>query len=79
MAEQQTQNSYPVHLSVDYPDRPLSRLSSFFRPIFAIPIAIVLGLLTQSVGGILFGPVLLMILFKQKYPRWWYDSVTPSA
>ncbi len=24
-------------------------------------------------GGILFLPVLLMILFRQKYPRWWYD------
>ncbi len=73
MAEQQTQNSYPVHFSVDYPDRPLSRFSSFFRVIFAIPIAIILGLLTESVGGILFLPVLLMILFRQKYPRWWYD------
>ena len=24
-------------------------------------------------GGILFFPTLLMILFRQKYPRWWYD------
>ena len=24
-------------------------------------------------GGILFFPALLMILFRQKYPRWWYD------
>jgi hypothetical protein len=24
-------------------------------------------------GGILFFPVLLMIVFRQKYPRWWYD------
>jgi Domain of unknown function (DUF4389) len=24
-------------------------------------------------GGILVFPVLLMILFRQKYPRWWYD------
>jgi hypothetical protein len=24
-------------------------------------------------GGTLFFPVLLMILFRQKYPRWWYD------
>lgn len=82
MAEQQTQDSYPVHLSVDYPDRPLSRISSFFRIITVIPIAIVLGLVTGSVGtpetavgagGLLVLPVLLMILFRQKYPRWWYD------
>ena len=24
-------------------------------------------------GGILFFPALVMILFRQKYPRWWYD------
>jgi hypothetical protein len=24
-------------------------------------------------GGLLFIPPLLMILFRQKYPRWWYD------
>jgi hypothetical protein len=24
-------------------------------------------------GGVLFLPPLLMILFRQKYPRWWYD------
>jgi hypothetical protein len=26
-----------------------------------------------STGGLLFFPPLLMILFRQKYPRWWYD------
>ena len=24
-------------------------------------------------GGVLFFPALLMIVFRQKYPRWWYD------
>ena len=24
-------------------------------------------------GGLLFFPPLLMILFREKYPRWWYD------
>ena len=24
-------------------------------------------------GGVLFFPMLLMIVFRQKYPRWWYD------
>ena len=24
-------------------------------------------------GGVLFFPALVMILFRQKYPRWWYD------
>jgi hypothetical protein len=26
-----------------------------------------------GVGGVLFFPALLMIVFRQKYPRWWYD------
>ena len=34
---------YPVTLEVDYPDRPLNRLTTFFRAFTIIPIAIVLG------------------------------------
>lgn len=67
---------YPVQFSVDYPDRQLNRLSSFFRPIVIIPIAIILALVgggEGTVSGILFGASLLMILFRQKYPRWWFD------
>jgi hypothetical protein len=37
------QATYPVQFSVDYPDRPLDRLTTFFRLFTAIPIAIVLG------------------------------------
>ena len=80
--------AYPVTFDVDYPDRELNRLTSFFRAFTVIPIAIVLGLLAASpswgweqdhwrtaaaAGGILFAPTLLMILFRQKYPRWWFD------
>ena len=61
--------TYPARLTIDYPDRDLDRLSTLLRLIYVIPIAIVLGL----VGGVLVGPVLLMILFRQKYPRWWFD------
>jgi hypothetical protein len=28
---------------------------------------------TRSVGAALFGATLLMILFKKRYPRWWFD------
>ena len=71
------QNGYPVRLVVDYPDRPLDRLSTFFRLITVIPIAIVLSLLAAVssaglVGAVVFA-TLLMILFRQKYPRWWFD------
>ena len=37
------QSSYPVQFSVDYPDRALNRLTTFFRIFVAIPILIVLG------------------------------------
>ncbi len=79
---------YPVQFSVDYPDRELNRLTSFFRIFTIIPIAIVLFLLSgrtwqasgssgtfyaTSTGGLLFAAPLVMILFRQKYPRWWFD------
>ena len=80
--------SYPVQFDVDFPARPLDRLSTAFRIIVAIPILIVLGTLSgetlhannqtttytlASGGGLLFLPLVLMILFRQKYPRWWFD------
>lgn len=80
---------HPVRFSVDYPDRELDRVSSFLRLFWAIPIFIVLGAVTAGTwewtsdnstttgaagagGALFFGP-LLMILFRQKYPRWWFD------
>jgi hypothetical protein len=82
--------SYPVHFDVDYPDRDLNRLTTFFRIFTVIPIAIVLGAVdggsswsnnaghqvhwvAVGAGGLLFFAPLLMILFRQKYPRWWFD------
>jgi hypothetical protein len=81
--------TYPVQFSVDFPDRPLNRLTTFFRVFVAIPILIVLGAVaggtwqwsddhnTRAVvagaGGLLFLGPLLMILFRRKYPRWWFD------
>ena len=80
--------AYPVTFSVDYPERELNRLTTGLRLIVAIPILIVLAALggegahygnQQSwafgggAGGLLFLAPLLMILFRQKYPRWWFD------
>ena len=39
----ETQTGYPVQFSVDYPDRPLNRLTTAFRIFLVIPIAIVLS------------------------------------
>jgi Domain of unknown function (DUF4389) len=80
---------YPVQFFVDYPDRSLNRLSTAFRIFLVIPIAIVLGAVSggtwqwsysngttaaaAGAGGLLFFGPLLMILFRQKYPRWWFD------
>jgi uncharacterized protein DUF4389 len=80
---------YPVEFAVEYPDRDLNRLTTGFRLIVAIPILVIIGLLSSDettfqageqtwtiaggVSGLLFLPTLLMILFRQKYPRWWFD------
>lgn len=97
---------YPVSFTVDYPDGPRNRLTTFFRLFTVIPIYIVLVILTGysfswdpsafswgasefarfgSTGhgtgwsfqyttvGVLFLATLIMILIRQKYPRWWFD------
>jgi len=86
MAEASTE--YPIRLSIDYPDRDLDRPTTFLRLLWAIPIWIVLGLLVSTavtweeetwrfedfgIGLFVVLPTLLMILFRQKYPRWWFD------
>jgi hypothetical protein len=82
-------SAYPVQLSVEYPDRDLNRVTTAFRLIWAIPIAIVVATIeggpagwethgqsgSVAVGGtaLLFVPPLLLIVFRRKYPRWWFD------
>lgn len=87
---------YAARLDVDYPES-LDRVSTAFRAIWIIPIAIVLNALSATVtstvtvvteagkvlsevsrtgGGIAAGlsaATLLMILFRRRYPRWWFD------
>src|SRR5436309_5957442 len=88
---------YAARLQIDYPDR-LDRVTTFFRLIWIVPIAIVLGLLTssggtrvvtetgetirRSGGGIMGGLAVaaaLMILFRRRYPRWWFDFARELA
>ena len=81
------QEKYPVSLSIDYPEKA-DRLTTIFRIFTVIPIAIILALLigydsdsecAHSCEGIFYSagfvflPALLMILFRKKYPRWWFD------
>jgi hypothetical protein len=89
---------YAARLEVDYPEK-LDRLTTFFRVLWIIPIAIILGLISgagqtitntvflneagevirrtqQTAGGLVAGLIAataLMILFRQLYPRWWFD------
>jgi hypothetical protein len=81
--------TYPVQLSVDYPDRPLDRLSTGLRIFAAIPIVILLISVSGGAGSGSYGRAMyasaggaggllavgpaLMIIFRQKYPRWWFD------
>ena len=76
-------------LEIDYPDRPLNRLTSALRVFMIIPIAIVLAAIegstftAQHAGdtynialdgtGLLVLPPLLMLVFRRKYPRWWFE------
>ena len=88
--------SYPARLTIDYPEK-LDRVSTLFRLIWAIPILVVLALLTATasdtvtvitdsgevvsritttglgIAGGLFVATMLMIVFRQQYPRWWFD------
>ena len=80
--------SYPVQFDVDFPTRSLDRLSTAFRIFAALPILVLFGLLSRdamqsgdhhatttfaSGVGLLFLPIVLMLVFRQKYPRWWFD------
>jgi len=76
---------YPARLDVDYQQR-LGRWSTLFRIILIIPIAIIATILVGASGsggvntgagiaGALFIVTLLMILFRQRYPRWWFDFI----
>jgi len=92
------QTQYAARLQVDYPEK-LDRLTTFFRLIWIIPIAIILSLVSGAgetvtytvmlneagqvvertrdasggLAGSLFAATALMIIFRQRYPRWWFD------
>jgi Domain of unknown function (DUF4389) len=82
---EQLPTDYPAALEIDYPDAPRNWFTTLLRPLLVAPIAIILALVsgaglhtragTSSVaaGGILFCATALMLVFRQKYPGWWFD------
>ena len=76
---------FPAVLEVEYPDHELDWMTTFLHPLLAIPIAIILGLLSGpaahagakdlslAAGGIVWLPTVLMLSLRRKYPRWWFD------
>ena len=82
-------HDYPLTFSVEYPYRRLNRLTTALRIFTIIPIAILAATIegggfgaqagaegvkyTGGGIGILVIPVVLMLLFRKKYPGWWYD------
>ena len=87
---------YAARLNIDYPEK-LDRVTTFFRLIWALPIVVILSLLSATASetvtvitetgetmstvtrtgagttGGLAVATMLMILFRARYPRWWFD------
>jgi len=67
-------HDYPVRLEIEYPARPLNRVTSAFRILLVLPILVLLWLIGFGrASGLLTVPVGLMLVFRRKYPRWWFD------
>ena len=83
--EETTAPRFPATLAIDYPERPLNRLTTFFRLFMIIPIWVILALVSTvtmqahsktyviGAGGLVFAATVLMLLFRRKYPRGWFD------
>jgi hypothetical protein len=84
----ESSNAFPASLTVDYPSKPLDKVSTFFRLILIIPIFLIFSMINGGVfewtaddvvyqaggtGGIIFFALVIMLLFQQKYPLWWFD------
>ena len=81
------EKKYPATLTIDYQEKA-DRLTAFFRGFVAVPILIIFAFVAGPVndeswfvahkyyyaaGGFIFIPTILMLLFRHKYPKWWYD------
>ena len=65
--------TYPARLNIDYVGAGRDRLTTLIRPIMLIPILLIFWGFGNTLSTLISFPVLLMLLFRQKYPRWWFD------
>ena len=62
---------YPVQFDVEYPESR-NRLTALVRLILALPIFFVIALVASGLGALSFATA-LVILFRGKYPRQWFE------
>ncbi len=61
---------YPVNLKIDYSEKS-NKLTALFRLVLIIPIILTLSLIAPAEAFSI--AIALMILFREKYPKWWFD------
>ena len=61
---------YPVSLKIEYPEKS-NKSTALFRLVLIIPIILILALIASAEAFSI--AVALMIIFKEKYPKWWFD------
>lgn len=64
-------DNYPVRYDVAYPER-WNRWTVLFRIVLVLPMLLITALVVYAQATLTFA-VLLMILFRGKYPRPWFD------
>ena len=62
---------YPVNLTIEYPETS-NKSTALIRLVLIIPIVIILALISSYAEALSLA-VGLLILFREKYPKWWFD------
>ena len=62
---------YPINLKIEYPETS-NKATALIRLVLIIPIVIILALISSYAEALSLA-VGLLILFKEKYPKWWFD------
>ena len=62
---------YPVNLKIEYSEKS-NKSTALFRLVLIIPIVIILAIISSYAEALSLA-VGLLILFREKYPKWWFD------